>query len=158
MNYMQAVELTEINPNSIKARVFYQKREVFFTFPFDRIQIVPAYVIHEAIFQTAGRLVRVKSENKKAGIVASFRDFKFLRPLLPNEMITIEAHVVSIKEECIFFRIKVLVEEEIIIEKGSLILLMTDSILSPHLNNQMPQENEEMIQFFKQWTLDAAAN
>lgn len=147
MNYMQAVEFMALSEKEITARVMYQKRECCFNPPFDRIQIVPFYMIHEAIFQTAGRLVRFLSGNQKGGIVASFRNFAFSRAILPNEMIHIQATCVKCGDDSAFFRIKVSVEQEEIFENGTLILLPTASIISSELNQQMPGENERIIPY-----------
>lgn len=148
MNYMQAVEFLEISRDKAVSRIFYQKREEFFRNHFNFIKIVPWFLINEACFQTAGRLVREHTANKFGGIVASFSNFNYTRPFLPNENIIINIKLQSINDKSSLFYLSIKIEEEVVLKKGKLILLLNEEIISKTLNNQIPDENKNLKQYF----------
>lgn len=150
MNYMQAVEFTYISTEYVESKVFYQKREEIFRGYFDFIKIVPWFIINEACFQTAGRLIRENTNNEYGGIVLSFNNFYFTRPLLPNETIFIKAILKSLTKESAFINLSVQVDNEVIVNNGKLILLLTKEIVSNHLNNQLPNEKEIIKNIFRE--------
>lgn len=149
MNYMQAVDFVEITTEKVEAHVLYQRREEFFRYHHQHKKIVPWYIIIEAIFQTGGRLIREATGGKKAGIIISFRNFHFARPLLPSEHILINVKLQSLKEDVALVDIQ-LISQKKILETGQIMFGLRAEIVSEHLNNHMPGDLSNNISYFEE--------
>lgn len=134
MNYMKMVSFVVVKSDYTISETAFYEREEFFRDSFPNKKIVPTFVIMESIFQTAGRMVRAYTNSEYGGIIASFSNFNFTRPILANETIRISSHLKSSNEKSCFVLISLTVENEPILQNGKLMLILEPAIISNQLN------------------------
>lgn len=145
---MKMVEFLKITPDYVTSYVRFSKREEFFRNYFEKIKIVPSYVIMESIFQTAGRLIRCRTNDQYGGIIASFSKFNFERPILPNEDVIIHTEFVSEINMTCMTGVSVEADSKKILNRGKLMLMYEPAIISDRLNNQVIDENKKLVSYF----------
>jgi len=137
MNYLNMVDFLVVNEEKVISRLCCQKRESYLRAFFDNVKIIPNFIILEAIFQTAGRLARNQNQNNSSGgIIASYRNFCFTRPLFAGEDIQIIANCVSSNEKSFYFKIFIVNDkQEKILENGTLIISKLKNLKGSVFNN-----------------------
>lgn len=99
--------------------------EPFFQGHFPEHPIMPGVLIVEALAQTAGIAVAVMEENKgKLGVFASIDSMKFKKQVLPGDVLTLEAEILSFKMGVTKAKVKATVEGKIAAE-GEIKFAMT---------------------------------
>ncbi len=144
MNYMNMVKFTNVSLEESTAVIYFQEREEIFKAENDCLNIVPYFVLIEAIFQTAGRVAREYSNNIYGGIIASFSDFCFSRPIFTDEMLTIKAKILSYNEKAkvFYFQVSLYCEDEVILPNGIILIKQEKIISSEYLNNSINKSVE----------------
>jgi 3-hydroxymyristoyl/3-hydroxydecanoyl-(acyl carrier protein) dehydratase len=149
MNYMHLIKITSLDKDTVKSRVCFYKREEFFRNHFNKIKVVPSFLLLEAIFQTAGRLSRFVHGNKMGGTIVSFRHFSLSRPIFANEELMITACLISSNAGSSYFSVDVFSSEpsleEHLLKSGKLLISLNEGIATKKLNNDMGNELEEHI-------------
>jgi len=136
MNYLRMVEHVSIDSDKIISRFHLTEREFYKNniMPL----VVPTYMLLESSFQSAGRLLRVRNKNKAAGIIASFRNYSFSRPVFVGEIITINCKYLRGSKEIEYYGINMIDEDNdyVMNNQGILVMLHEVSILSESLSTQ----------------------
>lgn len=141
---MNMVKFINVTLEESIAVIYFQEREEIFKAENDCSNIVPYYVLIEAIFQTAGRVAREYSNNIYGGIIASFSDFCFSRPVFTDELLTIKAKILSYndKAKVFYFRISLHGEDDVILPNGVILIKQEKIISSEYLNNSINKSVE----------------
>lgn len=146
MNYMNMVRFEKVTREEATAVLYFQEREEIFKTENSISGIVPYFVIIESLFQTAGRVAREYSDNVYGGIIVSFNDFNFSRPVFSDEYLTIKARILSYNEKAkvFYFQISLYGENDTILENGTVLIKQEKQITSDYLNNsiQVPVEQK----------------
>jgi 3-hydroxymyristoyl/3-hydroxydecanoyl-(acyl carrier protein) dehydratase len=148
LNYMKMVRFIEVSGDYVLSETQFSEREEFFRHNYPRKKIVPPFVIIESIFQTAGRMVRAYTNDKFGGIIASFSNFNFIRPIFANETVRISSRFKSGHEKSCMVLINLVVEDQVILENGKLMLILEPGIVSDHLNNSLASDLEGQKNYF----------
>lgn len=99
--------------------------EPFFQGHFPEYPIMPGVLIVEALAQIAGIAVAVIEENKgKLGVFASIDGMKFKKQVLPGDVLTLEAEILSSKMGVTKAKVKATVEGKLVAE-GEIKFAMT---------------------------------
>ncbi len=99
--------------------------EPFFQGHFPDYPIMPGVLIVEALAQVAGIAVAVIEENKgKLGVFASIDNMKIKKQVLPGDVLTLEAEILSSKMGIIKAKVKATVEGKLAAE-GEIKFAMT---------------------------------
>ena len=99
--------------------------EPFFQGHFPDYPIMPGVLIVEALAQVAGIAVAVIEENKgKLGVFASIDSMKIKKQVLPGDVLTLEAEILSSKMGIIKAKVKATVEGKLAAE-GEIKFAMT---------------------------------
>lgn len=99
--------------------------EPFFQGHFPEYPIMPGVLIVEALAQIAGIAVAVIEENKgKLGVLAGIDGIKFKKQVLPGDVLTLEAEILSSKMGVTKAKVKATVEGKLVAE-GEIKFAMT---------------------------------
>lgn len=148
MNYMNMVKFIHVSFKNAVASICFQEREELFNKDINQTNIVPNFVIIEAIFQTAGRIAREYSNNVYGGIIVSFNNFNFIRPVFTDEQLTINANLLSYNDKAKVFYLQVSLsgeENEKILPDGVVLIKQVKQITSDYLNNNMKFSIDENL-------------
>lgn len=147
MNYMHMVKFKSLSLRDALAVLCFQEREEIFKNELNCSNIVPYYVILEALFQTAGRIAREYSENTYGGIIVSFSDFDFTRPVFFNEELTIKAWIKSYNSRLriFYFSVTLLIGNKTVLPEGHIMIMQTNQIKSNYLNNNILKSVNENL-------------
>ncbi|NGX47578.1 MAG: 3-hydroxyacyl-[acyl-carrier-protein] dehydratase FabZ [Chlamydiae bacterium] len=90
--------------------------EHFFQGHFPGIPIMPGVLILEALAQTGGILVHQKSQNAKIALLLSVNNAKFRRPVVPGDVLTLQATGLHFSSKGGKIQAKALVGEQLVAE------------------------------------------
>lgn len=145
---MKMVNFILVEGDYALSEAIFSEREEFFRNSFPNKKIVPSFVIIESIFQTAGRMIRAHTSDAYGGIIASFSNFNFTRPILANEAVRISSYLKSSNEKSCLVFISLTVENEVIFENGKLMLVLEPTIVSDQLNNSLCSDLLDQRKYF----------
>lgn len=139
MNYMNMVKFERVSLEESLATIYFQEREELFKRELDYSNIVPYFAIIEAVFQTAGRVAREYSNNTYGGIIVSFNDFCFNRPIFTDEQLTLKAKILSYNDnsKVYYLRVSLYRDTEIILPNGVVLIKQVKQITSSYLNSSI---------------------
>lgn len=139
MNYMNMVKFEKVNLEESLATIYFQEREELFKRELDCSNIVPYFAIIEAVFQAAGRVAREYSNNTYGGIIVSFNDFCFNRPIFADEQLTLKAKILSYNDnsKVYYLQVSLYADTDIILPNGVVLIKQVEQITSSYLNSSI---------------------
>lgn len=148
MNYMKMVDFIKVGNEAVTSRFIVkenERRECI-----ENKVLVPNFLILEAIFQTAGKVAREFTNNVSGGTIVSFKNLNYVRPIFTNEITNMEARLISYNKirKCLFIKVKVLIDHEVIIKDVDVIIMQDSSIKTDYLNNTTNQFKENILNKF----------
>ena len=137
MNYMTMVKFEKVSLEESLATIYFQEREELFKKELDHSNIVPYFVIIEAIFQTAGRVAREYSDNTYGGIIVSFNDFCFNRPIFADEQLKAKILSYNNNSKVYYLHVSLYGDTDIILSNGVIMIKQVKQITSNYLNSSI---------------------
>ncbi|NGX58907.1 MAG: 3-hydroxyacyl-[acyl-carrier-protein] dehydratase FabZ [Chlamydiae bacterium] len=92
------------------------RNEQFFQGHFPGVPIMPGVLILEALAQTGGILVHQKSQNAKTALLLSINNAKFRKPVVPGDVLTLQATGLHFSSKGGKIQAKALVGEQLAVE------------------------------------------
>lgn len=92
------------------------QNEQFFQGHFPGVPIMPGVLILEALAQTGGILVHQKTKNEKIALLLSVNNAKFRRPVVPGDVLVLEAVGIHFSSKGGKIHGRALVEEQLAAE------------------------------------------
>lgn len=90
--------------------------EQFFHGHFPGVPIMPGVLILEALAQTGGILVEQKTRTEKTALLLSVNNAKFRRPVVPGDVLVLEAEGIHISSKGGKIQAKALVDDHLAVE------------------------------------------
>ncbi len=106
----------DLEANTIVGIKNVTSNEPFFNGHFPGVPIMPGVLILEALAQAGGILVHQKSKTTKIALLLSVKNAKFRKPVVPGDVLTLEAIGVHISNTGGRIQAKALVEGELAVQ------------------------------------------
>ena len=92
------------------------RNEQFFQGHFPEVPIMPGVLILEALAQTGGILVHQKSQDAKIALLLNVNNAKFRKPVVPGDVLTLEARGLHFSSKGGKIQAKALVDGQLAVE------------------------------------------
>lgn len=105
-----------LDENQIVGQKNVSMNEQFFQGHFPGAPIMPGVLILEALAQTGGILVHQKGYDQKIAVLLTMKSVKFRKPVVPGDILILEATALYLSSRAGKFITKALVNEQIVAE------------------------------------------